>query len=149
MFESDAQINNFLTLEHEFSNINIDMDAMTDEQHQTNENQQAVTAVTFKQMLNPTVFDNTNIEELKLMHLEEITETEAEIVDLKDNLLPVGLTPLEDMFDANDVPKKPKMQPLNAVIEEHNIGTEENPKMIKLSKNPPPDQKPKYFDLFK
>lgn len=32
VFENDAQINNFLTLEDEFSNINIDMDAMTDEQ---------------------------------------------------------------------------------------------------------------------
>lgn len=48
---------------------------MTDEQQQTNENQQAVTVVTAKRMLNPTVFDNTNIEELKQMHLEEIAET--------------------------------------------------------------------------
>jgi hypothetical protein len=53
------------------------------------------------------------------------------------------------MFDANDVPKKPKMQPINTAIEEHNIGTAEKPKMIKLSKNLPPDQKPKYIDLFK
>ena len=30
VFENDTQINNFLTLEHEFSNINIDLDAMTD-----------------------------------------------------------------------------------------------------------------------
>ena len=43
------------------------------------------------------------------MHLEEIAKTEAEIIDLKDNFLPAGLTPLEDMFDANDVSKKPKM----------------------------------------
>ena len=100
-------------------------------------------------MLNPTVFDNANIEELKQMHLEEIEETEAEIIYLKDKFLPAGLTPLEYMFDANDVPKKPKMQPLNAAIEEHNIGTAEKPKMIKLSKNLPPEQKPKYVDLFK
>ena len=83
------------------------------------------------------------------MHLEEIAETEAEIIDLKDNFLPAGLTPLEDIFDANDVPKKPKMQPLNATIEDCNIGTAENPKMIKLSKSLPADQKPKYVDLFK
>ena len=38
---------------------------------------------------------------------------------------------------------------MNAAIEEHNIGTAENPKMIKLSKNLPPDQKLKYIDLFK
>lgn len=83
------------------------------------------------------------------MHLEEIDKTEAKIIDLKDNFLPVGLTPLEDMFDANDVPKKPKMQPINTAIEEYNIGTTENPKMIKLSKTLPPDKKPKYVDLFK
>jgi len=41
------------------------------------------------------------------------------------------------------------MEPLNAAIEEHNIGTIEKPKMIKLSKNLPPDQKPKYVNLFK
>ena len=83
------------------------------------------------------------------MHLEEIAKTEAEIIDLKDNFLPAGLTPLEDMFDANDVPRKPKLQPINTDVEEHNIGTKENPKMIKLSRNLPPDQKPKYIDLFK
>jgi len=38
VFENDTQINNFLTLEHEFSNINIDMDAMTDLEQQIDEN---------------------------------------------------------------------------------------------------------------
>ena len=83
------------------------------------------------------------------MHLEEIAKTEAEIIDLKENFLPVGLTPLEDMFDANDVPKKPKMQPINTAIEEYNIGTTKKPKIIKLSQSLPPNQKPKYVDLFK
>lgn len=41
------------------------------------------------------------------------------------------------------------MQPLNTAIEEYNIGTKEKPKVIKLSKSLPPDQKPKYVDLFK
>lgn len=70
-------------------------------------------------------------------------------MDLKGNILPAGLTPLEDMFDSNDVARKPKMEPLDAAIEEYNIGTTEYPKMIKLSKNLRPDQKPKYVDLFK
>eukprot|EP00253_Pinus_taeda_P021010 PITA_21010 len=83
------------------------------------------------------------------MCLEETTRAEDEFIDLKSNFLPASLTPLEDMFDDNDVPKKPKMEPLNASIEEHNIGTAEQPKMIKFSKNMPPDQKPKYVDLFK
>jgi len=38
VFEDDDQINNFLTLEHVFSNINIDTDAMNDSQKQTIEN---------------------------------------------------------------------------------------------------------------
>jgi len=149
VFENDPQINNFLALEHEFSTINIDMDAMDDSLQQTDENQHAVTAATARQILHPTIFDKANIEQLKKARLEEIVKTEDDIIDLKDNFLPPGLTPLEDMFDANDVPKKPKIEPLNATIEEHNIGTAEKPKMIKLSKNLPPDQKPKHIDLFK
>jgi hypothetical protein len=56
---------------------------------------------------------------------------------------------LEDLFDSNDVPRKPKMEPLKADIEECNIGTEENPKLIKLIKSLPPDEKVKYIELFK
>ena len=59
------------------------------------------------------------------------------------------MTPLEDIFDSNDIPRKPKIQPLNAAIEDCNIGTKENPKMIKLSKSLLADQKSKYIDLFK
>ena len=149
VFENDAQINNFLALEHEFSTINIDMEAMDDSLQQKDKNQHDVIAATARQILHPTIFDKANIEQLKKARLEEIAKTEDDIIDLKDNFLPVGLTLLEDMFDANDVPKKPKIEPLNATIEEHNIGTAEKPKMIKLSKNLPPDKKPKYIDLLK
>lgn len=41
------------------------------------------------------------------------------------------------------------MQPLSANIEDCNIGTEDHLKMIKLSKNLPPDQKLKYVELIK
>ena len=92
VFENDAQINNFLTLQHEFSGLNIDGDAMDDS------NQQTLTAEVAKQMLHPTIFDSKNIQELKQIHCEEIAETEAEIIDLKDNFLPASLTPLEDIF---------------------------------------------------
>jgi len=83
------------------------------------------------------------------MDLDEIAEGESEVIDLKDNFLPSGLTPLEDILDSNDIPRKPKMQPLNAEIEDCNIGTTEDPKMIKLSKALPPDRKLKYIELFK
>ena len=51
------------------------------------------------------------------------------------------MTPLEDIFDSNDILRKPKMQPLNTKIEDYNIGTAEYPKMVKLSKALPPNQK--------
>jgi len=133
VFQDDAQINNFLTLQQEFSGLNIDDDAIDDPQQQMSQNEQTISAETANQMLHPTIFDNKNILELKQMHLDEIAKAEAEVIELKDNFLPTGLTPLEDIFDANDIPKKPKIQPLNAAIEDCNIGTIEKPKMIKLS----------------
>jgi len=83
------------------------------------------------------------------MDLDEMAGGESEVIELKDNFLPTGLTPLEDIFDSNDIPRKPKMQPLNAEIENYSIGTAENPKMVKLSKALPPDQKLKHIELFK
>eukprot|EP00253_Pinus_taeda_P021677 PITA_21677 len=76
-------------------------------------------------------------------------EEEIEVIELKDNVQPIGLTPLEDIFDSNDIPRKPKMQPLNAEIEDCNIGTTKNPRMVKFSKTLPPDKKLKYIELFK
>lgn len=73
------------------------------------------------------------------MDLDEIIEEEIEVIGLKDNHLPKGLTPLEDLLDSNDIPKKPKMEPLKANIEEYNLGTKKIPKMIKLAKILPPD----------
>lgn len=83
------------------------------------------------------------------MNLDEMVEGEFKVIELKDNFLPIGLTPLEDIFDSNDIPRKPKMQPLNVEIKDCNIGTTKNPKMIKLSKALPPEQKLKYIELFK
>ena len=41
------------------------------------------------------------------------------------------------------------MEPLKSDIEECNIGSEEDPKMIKLSKSLPPNEKVKYIELLK
>ena len=41
------------------------------------------------------------------------------------------------------------MEPLRSDIEECNIGTEENPKLIKISKELPPVENLKYISLFK
>jgi len=83
------------------------------------------------------------------MEIDEAIDEELKSSTLKDNFLPKGLTPLEDLFDSNDVPKKPKMEPLKSNIEECNIGSEEDLKMIKLSKSLPPNEKVKYIELLK
>ena len=85
----------------------------------------------------PTKFSQSDIDNLEKVEIDEIIDDESDILNLKDNFLPKGLTPLEDLFDSNDVARKPKMEPLRSDIEECNIGTQLKPKMIKLSKNLP------------
>jgi len=38
------------------------------------------------------------------------------------------------------------MEPLKADIEDYNLGTQDDPKMVKLSKSLPPNQKLKYVE---
>lgn len=116
MFEDDTQINSFLTLQQEFSGLNIDVDAMKDSQPLDEQHQSTISPKTANQILHPTIFDKESIQELKQISLDEIAGAEAEVIQLKDNFLPTGLTPLEDIFDSNDIPRKPKMQPLNQSI---------------------------------
>ena len=100
-------------------------------------------------MLHPTKFTKKEIHELKETDVDEIIEGESEIINLKDNHFPKGLTPLEDLFDFNDIPKKPKMEPLRADIEDYNLGTEDDPKLINLSKSMLLDRKLKYVELMR
>ena len=67
----------------------------------------------------------------------------------KYHSLSKGLVPLEELFDLNDATKKPKLEPIEFEVEECNIGSEEKPKMIKLSKTLPAHIKLKYIELFK
>lgn len=100
-------------------------------------------------MLHPTKFTQKEVQDLKQMDVHEIIEEETKVINLKDNHLPKGLTLLEDLFDFNDMPKKPKREPLKADIDEYNLGKMDNPKLIKLSKSLPPDQKLKYVELMR
>ena len=83
------------------------------------------------------------MENLKQVEIDEIINEEIEVINLNHNFIPKGSTPFEDLFDSNDVPRKPKMEPLKSDIKECNIGTDENPKLIKLSKSLPPTEKNK------
>ena len=71
------------------------------------------------------------------------------IVQLKSNHIPRGLIPIENIFYQNDVARDPKMKPVDDVVEEKNIGTEENPRIIKLSKNLHVKEKENYVNLMK
>jgi hypothetical protein len=72
-----------------------------------------------------------------------------DIVQLKNNVIPKGLVPLENIFDNNDVAKNPKITANEEEIEDCNIGTKEDPKIIKLSKTLNPEVKERYINLMK
>ena len=61
----------------------------------------------------------------------------------------MGLVPLEDMFDKHDVAKNPKVTPNSDDVEDFNIGTNVEPKMIKLSKDLDLENRLKYITLMK
>ena len=70
-------------------------------------------------------------------------------MQLKSNVIPRGLVPLERLFDQNDVAKGPKLNPDGDEVEEVNIGSATKPKIIRLSKKLPPEARQRYIDLMK
>jgi hypothetical protein len=72
-----------------------------------------------------------------------------EIIQLKNNCIPKRLVPLEKLFDNNDVAKNPKVTPNEGEAEYCNIGTEKEPRLIKLSKTLTPENKERYIRLIK
>jgi hypothetical protein len=59
------------------------------------------------------------------------------------------LVPLEKLFDENDVDRNPRITANDEDVEDCNIGTQENPKIIKLSKTLSPEIKQRYINLMK
>ena len=54
---------------------------------------------------------------------------------------------MERLFDHDDIPLKSTLQPHLEEVEDCNIGTKENPKMVKISKYLPPEIKRKQVEL--
>ena len=79
----------------------------------------------------------------------ELGTEDLETLQSKNQSFPKGLVPLEELFEFNDVAKKPKLELVETEVEECNIGSELKPKMIKLSKTFPIHIKLKYIELFK
>jgi hypothetical protein len=68
---------------------------------------------------------------------------------LNNNQIPKGLIPLERLFDQNDIPLKSTLQPQPEEVEYCYVGSNENPKLLKLSKYLTTELKSKYDELLK
>jgi ribonuclease HI len=71
------------------------------------------------------------------------------IVQLPSHHIPKGLVPLESLFDRNDVVVKVRGSTENHGVTECNLGTEEDPKYIKLSSSFSKEQRDEYVKILK
>jgi hypothetical protein len=122
VFDDDKQISRFMEMSEEFENVSIDQENM---------------------------FEKENAEPVPESP-EYLTQLEGkDIIQLKSNTIPRGLVPLEELFDNNDVARNPKVGPNDVEVEDCNIGTEQEPKIIKISKNLTIENKERYIKLMK
>ena len=70
-------------------------------------------------------------------------------MQLKGNSIPRGLVSLEKLFDLHDVVREPQLVPNYEYVEEVNIGTEEQPNIIKIARIVSPESKQSYISLMK
>jgi len=138
VFGNDDQIEDFLQCKNDFECTNIDVENEIEDVNNPGPEIDSVNIV-----------NTVGTEDTIDLGESGDDELEAEVLQLKSNVLPRGLVPLEDLFDNDDVAKKPKIEAHGQEVEDCNIGTEEKPKMVKLSKSLPPEQKLKYIELFK
>ena len=92
-------------------------------------------------------FGNVSIDQVNMFEKDDSIEPVAEppeyltqlagkdIIQLKNNTIPKNLVPIEEIFDNNDVPRNPKVSPNDAKVEDCNIGTQQESRIIKISKN--------------
>jgi ribonuclease HI len=121
VFGNDDQIDDFLQCKNDFEWTNIDLE-------NKDEN------------VNRSDFEIDSVNSVDSGELGD-DEMETDILHLKSNILPMGLVPLEDFFDFNDIAKKPKIETNGQEVEDCNIETEEKHKIVKLSKSLPLEKK--------
>jgi hypothetical protein len=129
VFGNDDQIEDFLQCKNDFKCTNIDLE---------NEDEN----------VNRSDFEIDSVNSVDSGELGD-DEMDADVLHFKSNVLPRGLVPLEDLFYFNDIAKKPKIEANGQEVEDCNIGTEDKPLIVKLSKSLPPEKKLKYIELFK
>jgi hypothetical protein len=91
VFGNDEQIEDFLQSKNDFECTNIDVDSDDDS-------------------VNKLDLENDSVNKVDSDEINEKDE-DSDILQLKNNVLPRGLVPLEELFDFNDVAKKPKIEP--------------------------------------
>lgn len=64
----------------------------------------------------------------------EIEVNQMEILQLKENVIPKGLIPLEELFNQDDIARNPSLVPTDKGVEDVNLGTANKPMFVKLSK---------------
>jgi hypothetical protein len=72
-----------------------------------------------------------------------------QMLALKNNQIPKGLIPLERIFNPDDIPLKSTLQPQPEEVEDCNIVTKENPRLVKLSKYLSLEIKSKYVEFLR
>jgi ribonuclease HI len=104
-----------------------------------------------------------SVDEFSALHIDQDHDSEGDpppevflnkianhhIVQLPSNHIPKGLVPLERLFDGNDVAVKGKVPNEDVDVAECNIGTEEDPKFVKLSSSLSREQRVEYVELLK
>jgi hypothetical protein len=71
------------------------------------------------------------------------------IVQLPRNHIPKGIVPLEILFDRNDVAVKGKISNEDVDVAECNIGTEKDPKFMKLPSSSSREKRAEYVELLR
>ena len=132
VFEDDIEIKKILDLTNEFTNAQIDQDE-DEEEGQDNKSSEDESA--------ENVFAENEFPEGEIAG--------HKIIELKSNFIPKVLVPLERIFTKDDTPSKPVVQSSEDNVENCNIGTAENPKMVKISKSLIAEQKSRYIKLLK
>ena len=100
-------------------------------------------------------FSNIEIDDEREEEAENIAEKKWEeniagnrVLQLKGNVIPRGLVPLERLFDKNDIPMQSNKVTEEDQVGDLNLGTYADPKIVKLSKRVPEEYKEKYLKLF-
>jgi hypothetical protein len=123
VFDDDKQINRFMQMSEEFDNLSVDEVNMFEK--------------------------DGNTEPILESHGYLTQLAKKEIIQLKSNTIPKGLVPLEELFASNDVAKNPKVTPNDVEVEDCNIGTKQEPRIIKIPRSLTIESKERYIKLMK